>query len=164
MGNTVTGLQEKIGRALLQRAAKPGWSDRAQRRLQYFGTELIESRATYNEYAAGVGEFKQQWKEGLYGRDLAGLAICAWIALGGFSLGQMLGRGTFSPLHGMYDSEMTTKTTQLPLLNTPMYMLTELNKQLHHLLRATSLLVCLYQLSSLRHNPLNKRRQLPVHH
>lgn len=101
MGNTVTGIQEKIGRSLLQATKKPGWSEKAQRRLNFFGTELVETRATYNEYVAGVNEFKAQWKEGLYGRDIAGLAICAWLVFTGVNLGQMLGRGTFSPLHGM---------------------------------------------------------------
>lgn len=101
MGNTVTGLQEKVGKSMLQSVKKAGWSEKAQRRLTYFGTELVETRATYNDYLAGVSQFKQQWKEGLMGRDIAGLAICAWLAFTGFNVGQMLGRGTWGPIHGM---------------------------------------------------------------
>lgn len=102
MGNTATGLQEKIGKSMLQAVKRPGWGEKAQRRFQYFGTELIETRATYNDYVAGVSQFKQQWKEGLHGRDIAGLAICAWLVFTGLNVGQMLGRGTWSPLHGVF--------------------------------------------------------------
>lgn len=97
----ITGKFESLGQKLLEQQAR-AQSERWKRRLAFFGTELVNTRATYLEYAQGVSEFKQQWAEGLYGRDLGGMFMTALAILGGFSVGHTIGKGQLAPFEGSY--------------------------------------------------------------
>jgi len=92
----VTGRFDSLGQNLLSRG---GLSEKWQRRAQFYGTELVNTRKTWTDYNLGLTEFKNQWKEGLYGRDLGGLFIVTLAILGGISVGRVIGRGQFEPFH-----------------------------------------------------------------
>jgi len=102
MGNAATRNFEKWGNGLLQTALQQQWrgtaTARSTRRLEFFGTELKETRQTYNNYLLGVSEFKQAYKEGMLGRDVAGFALATGTLFLFFHLGKSLGRGSASPL------------------------------------------------------------------
>lgn len=91
MGNFITSKLESNGQALLARRAATQ-SEKLQKRLTFFGEELVSTRATYNEAQVGLGEFKENWAKGLTGRDLAGLGAVFLCVGAGLNAGQFFGR------------------------------------------------------------------------
>jgi len=96
MGNMLTANFEKLGKSLLAQSTK-ATTEKWTARCKFFGNELVSTRQTYLDYRTGLSEFRQQWQQGLLGKDLYGMAIIAVAVVGGFNLGLIIGRGTLNP-------------------------------------------------------------------
>jgi hypothetical protein len=100
LGNFVTNTNHSLGTACLE---KVQWeaTQQGKNRLTFFGNELSATRAGYEDYLLSKTQIAQSWKNGLLGKEAAGLGFAALLFVGFFASGTVIGRRSLEAWHGM---------------------------------------------------------------
>lgn len=72
-------------------------------RLSFIASECLNARANYNDYLLSKQLVAKSFREGLLGKEVAGLALVAIFFEANFALGTIVGRNSLNSFHGMFN-------------------------------------------------------------